>query len=68
VLGLTFKPTGEMREAPWIPLVTGLLDMRAKVRAHDPIGMEQARPKLPDIECARGADAGRNSERLIRPA
>src|SRR6266446_8582619 len=65
VLGLTFKPdTDDMREAPSIPLVTGLLDMGARVRAHDPVGMEQARRELPDIEycddpyeCARGADA-----------
>ncbi len=64
VLGLTFKPdTDDMREAPSIPLVTGLLDMGAKVRAHDPAGMEQARKELPDIEycddpysCALGAD------------
>ncbi len=65
VLGLTFKPdTDDMREAPSIPLITGLLDMGAKVRAHDPVGMEQARRELPDIEycddpyvCVRGADA-----------
>jgi UDPglucose 6-dehydrogenase len=65
VLGLTFKPdTDDMREAPSIPLVTGLLDMGAKVRAHDPVGMEQARKELPGIEyaddpyaCVRGADA-----------
>ncbi|MBI5260909.1 MAG: UDP-glucose/GDP-mannose dehydrogenase family protein [Bradyrhizobium sp.] len=65
VLGLTFKPdTDDMREAPSIPLVTGLLDMGAKVRAYDPAGMEQARHELPTIEycddpytCARGADA-----------
>jgi len=65
VLGLTFKPdTDDMREAPSIPLVTGLLDMGARVRAHDPAGMEAARHELPDIEycddpytCARGADA-----------
>ena len=51
VLGLTFKPdTDDMREAPSIPLITGLLDMGAKVRAHDPVGMEQARKELPDIE------------------
>ncbi len=53
-----------MREAPSIPLVTGLLDIGAKVRAHDPVGMEQARRELPDIEycddpyaCVRGAHA-----------
>ena len=65
VLGLTFKPeTDDMRDAPSIPLVTGLLDMGAKVRAHDPVGIEQARKELPDIdycddpyECAKGADA-----------
>src|SRR3981189_3621650 len=65
VSGPPFKPdTDDMREAPSIPLVTGLLDMGAKVRAHDPVGMEQARRELPDIEycddpyvCVRGADA-----------
>jgi UDPglucose 6-dehydrogenase len=65
VLGLTFKPdTDDMREAPSIPLVTGLLDMGAKVRAHDPVGMEQAKKELPEIEyfedpyaCLKGADA-----------
>ncbi|MDE2380072.1 UDP-glucose/GDP-mannose dehydrogenase family protein [Bradyrhizobium sp.] len=65
VLGLTFKPdTDDMREAPSIPLVTGLLDMGAKVRAYDPAGMEPARQELPNIDycddpysCARDADA-----------
>jgi UDPglucose 6-dehydrogenase len=65
VLGLTFKPdTDDMREAPSIPLVTGLLDMGAKVRAHDPVGMAAARQELPEIDycddpyaCVRGADA-----------
>src|SRR6202166_1605438 len=65
VLGLTFKPdTDDMREAPSIPLVTRLLDMGARVRSHDPVGIEQARRELPDIEycddpylCVRGADA-----------
>jgi UDPglucose 6-dehydrogenase len=65
VLGLTFKPeTDDMREAPSIPIVTGLLDLGAKVRAHDPVGIEQARKELPDIEycddpyeCVTGADA-----------
>ena len=65
VLGLTFKPeTDDMREAPSIPLVTGLLDMGAKVRAHDPVGIEPAKKELPEIayyddpyDCATGADA-----------
>jgi UDPglucose 6-dehydrogenase len=65
VLGLTFKPdTDDMREAPSIPLVTGLCDMGPRIRAFDPAGMEQARRELPEIDycedaysCARGADA-----------
>ena len=64
VLGLTFKPdTDDMRDAPSIPLITGLIDMGAKVRAFDPVGMEQAKTELPDItycedayDCAQGAD------------
>ena len=65
VLGLTFRPdTADMREAPSIPLVTGLLDLGATVRAFDPVGMDAARAELPDItyrsdahDCAAGADA-----------
>ncbi|MBN9004606.1 MAG: UDP-glucose/GDP-mannose dehydrogenase family protein [Rhizobiales bacterium] len=65
VLGLAFKPdTDDMREAPSIPLITGLLDMGAKVRAFDPESMKEARRELPDIDycdnayaCAEGADA-----------
>jgi UDPglucose 6-dehydrogenase len=64
VLGLTFKPeTDDMREAPSIPLITGLLDLGARVRAYDPVGMELAKHELPDIgyatdayDCAKGAD------------
>ena len=65
VLGLTFKSdTDDVREAPSIPLINGLLDFGAKVKAHDPAGMEQAKKELTGIEycddpysCAKGADA-----------
>jgi UDPglucose 6-dehydrogenase len=65
VLGLTFKPkTDDMREAPSIPLITALQDMGAKVRAYDPVGMEQAKPLLGNVafcgnayDCAEGASA-----------
>jgi UDPglucose 6-dehydrogenase len=43
VLGLAFKPnTDDMREAPSIPLVNGLLERGAEVRAFDPVAREQA--------------------------
>src|SRR5262249_21917305 len=65
VLGLTFKPnTDDMREAPSIPLITALQDLGARVRAYDPVGIEQARSLLSDVTfcdgpyaCANGADA-----------
>ena len=65
VLGLTFKPnTDDMREAPSIPLITALQDMGAKVRAYDPVGMEQAKAVIENVsfckdayDCAKGASA-----------
>jgi len=65
VLGLTFKPnTDDMRDAPSIPLIKGLLAGGASVIAFDPVGREQAEPLLPGItfansaeEAADGADA-----------
>ncbi|HET7597456.1 MAG TPA: UDP-glucose/GDP-mannose dehydrogenase family protein, partial [Burkholderiales bacterium] len=65
ILGLTFKPnTDDMREAPSIPLITALQDMGAKVRAYDPVGMEQAKSVIGNVtfcedaySCAKGAAA-----------
>jgi UDPglucose 6-dehydrogenase len=55
VLGLTFKPnTDDMRDAPSIPLITALTDMGARVRAYDPVGMEQAKHVLSGIEFCDG--------------
>ena len=55
VLGLTFKPnTDDLREAPSIALITALQDMGARVRAYDPVGMEQAKQILTDVTYCRG--------------
>ncbi len=44
VWGLAFKPkTDDMREAPAITVVEGLLAAGARVRAHDPVAAEVAR-------------------------
>jgi UDPglucose 6-dehydrogenase len=43
VWGLAFKAeTDDMRESPSIPLIEGLLEAGARVRAHDPKAMETA--------------------------
>jgi UDPglucose 6-dehydrogenase len=65
LLGLAFKPnTDDMRDAPSLAIVTALQDAGARVRAHDPVAMEQARALMPDVaycadvyDCARGAQA-----------
>jgi UDPglucose 6-dehydrogenase len=56
VLGLAFKPnTDDMREAPSIPLVQGLVRLGAEVRAFDPVAREQAEKVLKGIEFADDA-------------
>ena len=65
VLGLAFKPnTDDMRDAPSIPLIEGLIERGASVRAFDPVARHQAEPLLGGIEfvvdayaAADGADA-----------
>lgn len=65
VLGLTYKPdTDDMREAPSLTILPALIEKGIMIRAHDPVGMEEARKHLPDITycpdlyaCCEGADA-----------
>ena len=53
ILGLTFKPnTDDMRDAPSIPLVKGMVERGADVVAFDPVGREQAELLLPAIAYA----------------
>jgi nucleotide sugar dehydrogenase len=48
VLGLTFKPnTDDMRDAPSISIIDALQRAGATIRAHDPVGMEQAKRCFP---------------------
>jgi len=49
VWGLSFKPeTDDMREAPSIEVVNGLVERGAAVRAHDPVAMDAARAVFGD--------------------
>ncbi len=49
VLGLTFKPeTDDMRDSPALAILPALADKGAIIRAHDPQGVEEAKPLLPN--------------------
>jgi UDPglucose 6-dehydrogenase len=51
VLGLAFKPeTDDIREAPALDIISGLIDRGANVVAYDPVANEPARRVLPNIE------------------
>lgn len=53
VLGLAFKPeTDDMREAPSVEIIRGLIGRGAKVRAYDPVAKEEAMKVLPEIDYA----------------
>ena len=66
VWGLSFKPnTDDMREAPSLVTIEGLLERGAQVKAHDPAAMDEARRHFSDrieycgsnYEALDGADA-----------
>ena len=67
VLGLAFKPnTDDMRDAPSLPLVAGLLAGGASVAAFDPVAMDQARPLMGEVEMAKDAEAAaKNADALV---
>jgi UDPglucose 6-dehydrogenase len=64
-LGLTFKPnTDDMRDAPSLVILPELVKRGAKVQAHDPVGMDEARKLMPELgyreeayDAIAGADA-----------
>ncbi len=65
VLGLTFKPeTDDLRDSPALSILPPLAEKGARIQAHDPAGMEEAKTIMPDIqymespyEACRDADA-----------
>ncbi|MBC2850154.1 UDP-glucose/GDP-mannose dehydrogenase family protein [Cetobacterium sp. 8H] len=69
ILGLTFKPeTDDMRDAPSIDIIRGLVINGAKIKAYCPKGIEEAKWRLKDlnrdiefceneVECSKGSDA-----------
>jgi len=53
ILGLAFKPeTDDMREAPAIDIISGLMERGATIRAYDPVAMTEAAKVLPKVSFA----------------
>src|SRR5690606_38967554 len=67
VLGLTFKPnTDDMRAAPSIDIIQGVLDKGARVVAYDPQGMQAAREVIGPVTFAENAyDVAVDADALV---
>lgn len=67
VLGLSFKPeTDDMREAPSVDIIRGLVEQGAIVRAYDPVAINEARKILPNISYAEDEyDAVQGADVLV---
>jgi len=67
VLGLAFKPeTDDVRDAPAMAIIRGLVQQGALVRAFDPVAMPAASKILPGIEYATDEyDAARGADVLV---
>lgn len=53
ILGLSFKPnTDDMREAPSVAIIRALQERGAKIIAHDPAAMEEAKKVLKEVTYA----------------
>jgi UDPglucose 6-dehydrogenase len=68
VLGLAFKPnTDDMREAPSIPIINKLLELGAKIKAYDPVAMENSKQIFKDkiIYCENEYSAIENSDCVV---
>lgn len=67
VLGLSFKPdTDDMRDAPSITVINGLISEGARIKAYDPIAMENAKRLLKNVDFKNDAyEVSRDSDMLV---
>ncbi len=57
LLGLAFKPeTDDLRDAPAIEIARQLLEMGARVKAHDPVAVEACSAKHPQLKIEYSSD------------
>ncbi|MGI8811254.1 MAG: UDP-glucose dehydrogenase family protein [Pyrinomonadaceae bacterium] len=67
ILGLSFKPeTDDMRESPAIDIIRAILEHGGKVRAFDPVAMDEAKHFIDGIEYAEDEyEAIRDADALV---
>lgn len=67
VLGLSYKPkTDDVREAPSLKIASQLLSEGARIRAHDPEAMDNAKKVVPGIEMLQSAyEAAEGADLLV---
>ncbi len=67
VLGLSFKPeTDDMRDAPAVEILQGLIGRGAKIRAYDPAAMPKAEKLMPQVQmCANEYEACEGANALV---
>ena len=67
VLGLSFKPnTDDMREAPSIDIIKALQARGVRVKAYDPVAMENAGELVPEVTfCATAYDVAKEADALL---
>jgi UDPglucose 6-dehydrogenase len=65
IWGISYRPqTNDLRDTPSLTIIRGLENRGATIRVYDPLSMEQAKEKIPDLtycenayDAAKGADA-----------
>jgi UDPglucose 6-dehydrogenase len=67
VLGLAFKPeTDDMRDSPTIPIIKGLQERGAKIRAYDPQATKNAQAMFTDITyCGDAYETATDADVLV---
>jgi UDPglucose 6-dehydrogenase len=67
VLGLSFKPnTDDMREAPSVDIIRAVQAGGARIKAYDPVAMENAGELMPEVTfCATAYDVAKEADALL---
>jgi UDPglucose 6-dehydrogenase len=67
ILGLSFKPnTDDIRDAPSLYIIHGLLKEKANIRVYDPVSMKEVERIIPGIKyCKDSYDAAKGADALV---